>query len=198
MPFAEKIGVFGGTFDPIHLGHLSAAQNVLEQLKLNKMIFVPAGRPPHKCDRDITPSRLRYQMLQRAVVGNSAFSVSDCELKSLCVSYTVDTLKILHEKYPQSSLYLLIGFDQVLTLSTWKDTDEIFNLCQVVVMNRSGYENGKIEEEWRGKIKRLSIPLFDISASAIRDRVAQDLTIDYLVIPAVREFISENKLYRQQ
>ncbi len=193
-----RIGIFGGTFDPIHCGHLIAAQNALESLGLAKLIFIPAGKPPHKCDWKISPPQVRYKMVKLGILGNKNFSASDIELLSDCTSYTVDSLKKTRKLFPKAELYLLIGLDQALTLSTWRDPAGIFKICKVVVMARPGSKAVDIESKWRKRIAFLSIPLLEISASDIRARVSRGASIEYLVPGKVRKFIEKHGLYKDK
>lgn len=193
-----KIGIFGGTFDPIHYGHLIAAQNALERLGLTKLIFIPAGKPPHKCNWIISPPQVRYKMVKLGILGNKYFVASDVELSSDCTSYTVDSLKKTRKLFTKAELYLLIGLDQALTLSTWKDPDGIFKICKVVVLARPGYKATDIESKWRKKVSILPIPLIEISASDIRARVLRGASLEYLVPGKVRQFIEKHGLYKDK
>lgn len=192
----SKIGLFGGTFDPIHFGHLTAAQSALELLKLDRVLFIPAGRPPHKCGRMISPGPLRYKMVEMAISSNERFSISDLELGSDCSSYTVDTISRYKQSYISSEIYLLLGLDQALAFSTWKEIERIFDLCKVAVLIRPGYRSDQIEKKWLDRIQLLSIPQADISSSDIRERVARGMKIDHMVPENVINFIEKHKLYQ--
>lgn len=194
----KKIGIFGGTFDPIHYGHLIAAQNALEKLGLDKIIFITAGKPPHKCNWKISAPKSRHMMVKLGIGDNKYFSASDIELLSECTSYTVGSLRKMAKTYPRAELYLLLGLDQALTLSTWKDPAEIFELSKVVVMARPNYKLDDIEKKWRKKIIFLPIPLIEISASDIRKRVLQGDSLEYLVPGKVCQFIEKNGLYKDK
>ncbi|MDQ7798406.1 MAG: nicotinate-nucleotide adenylyltransferase [Candidatus Edwardsbacteria bacterium] len=194
----KKIGIFGGTFDPIHYGHLIAAQSALEALGLDRLIFVPAGKPPHKCNWKISPPAIRFKMVQLGITGNKHFTVSDIELASQCASYTVESLKKLKKMFPGSELYLLIGLDQALALSTWRKPEEILKICQVVVMSRPGYRTVEVESKWRKETGFLTVPLIEISASDIRGRIFRGASIEYLVPPRVRQYIQQQGLYKDK
>lgn len=194
---AKRIGVFGGTFDPIHYGHLIVAQYVAEELSLHKVLFLPAGRPPHKTGRKISHPKMRYHMVKRAIAGNKLFSVSDLELSPGRASYTVISLKKIKKLYPTSELFLLIGVDQALSLSTWKQPEEILKLSRVMVMVRPGYDSADIEDKWKERVRMVEVPLIEISASDIRRRVASGKNIKYLVPDSVEKFIKTNKLYTE-
>jgi len=174
----KKIGVFGGTFDPIHNGHLIAAQNALETLGLDRLIFIPAGKPPHKCSGKISPPVIRYKMVKLGILGNKYFAASDIELSSDCASYTV------------------VGLDQALALSTWRKPEEILKICKVMVMTRPGYRTADIESKWRKKTVFLPVPLIEISASDIRGRIFRGASIEYLVPARVRQYIQQQGLYK--
>lgn len=129
-----RVGVFGGTFDPIHQGHLTVAQDVLEALSLDRVIFVPAGRPPHKSFEGITPAPLRLRMVRSAVEGDPRFDVSDLELRREGPSYTVDTLQALREQESDADLFLILGADQWAGFGGWRDPEGIAGLARIVVM----------------------------------------------------------------
>ncbi len=193
----SRLGLFGGTFDPLHYGHLIAAQNALESLELEQVVFVPAGKPPHKCNWKISPPLDRYKMVKLGIAGSRHFAVSDIELSSNCASYTVESLKKVRSIYPDSELYLLMGLDQALTLSSWRDPEGIFKMARVVVMVRPGYRTADIQVKWRKKIILLPIPLIEISASNIRERASRGSSIEFLVPGRVGQYISKQGLYRK-
>lgn len=194
----KGIGIFGGTFDPIHHGHLIVAQNALEILGLDKLIFIPAGKPPHKCNWKISPPSLRYKMVKLGILGNKYFAASDIELSSDCASYTVESLKKIRKIFPGSELHLLIGLDQALALSTWRDPEGIFKICKVVVMARPGYRTADVENKWKKKIVFLPVPLIEISASDIRKRTFLGASIEYQVPARVRQYIQKQGLYKDK
>lgn len=192
----RRYGIFGGTFDPIHLGHLIAAQAAREALDLDRVVFIPAGRPPHKRSRRLAPGRWRLRMVELAIAGNPCFRVSDIELRHSRPSYTAGTLKLLKENFPGIELCLLIGWDQAILLDTWKRTEEIFRLATVAVLRRPGYDPRRIPARWSRKSLFVEIPWIDISSSRIREMVKEGNDIRYLVPEAVRRFILRRKLYR--
>ena len=187
-----KLGVLGGTFDPIHIGHLILAQEAYIELGLERVIFVPAANPPHKDPRTVSPAHHRFRMVELAVEGDPRFYVSDLELKRPGKSYTVDTLRYLKELWPGSELFLLIGADNLRELPTWKDYEELFLLSEVVVAHRPGAEP---EGELADRVRFLPIPMVSISASWIRERVAEGKPIRYLVPQEVERYIREHGLY---
>jgi nicotinate-nucleotide adenylyltransferase len=185
-----KIGIFGGTFDPPHVGHLIAAQDALQLLPLDKLLFVPALVPPHKQRRPISPAAVRLRMIQAAAAGNERFEVSDVELKRSGPSFMVDTLRELQRA--QDELFLLLGVDQVREFSTWREPEEVLRLARLVMMTRAG-----IEEPPESGIVQHTVPVtrVDISSTLIRERVAAGQPIRYLVPPAVAEIIAAERLY---
>lgn len=196
MPTPKRIGIFGGTFDPIHLGHLIVAQQAAEQLGLDQILFIPAGQPPHKGGMKLSPAKARYDMVRLAIKGNSLFKASDIEIRSKGSSYTISTLKALKSKYKTAGLFLLLGLDQAVLLSTWKEPQKLFDLATVCVLSRPGFSLGKIEPRWRKMVRFLPVSQIDISATGIRDRVRRGQTIRYLVPETVARHIKNKELYR--
>lgn len=188
----RRIGILGGTFNPPHLGHLVLAQEALNELKLDKIIFIPSYLPPHKkAGRD--DAYMRYRMVSLACRGNPAFEVSKIELEKRDISYSVDTLRKLKKQYgKETKLFFIIGSDSLCELDTWKDVEELFKLADFVVGERPGFPIRKT----RSKIKVIKIPLLDISSSMIRSRVRRCLPIRYTVPEAVRNFIKRLELYK--
>src|SRR5690606_34955880 len=135
-----KLGVFGGTFDPPHVGHLIAAQDALITLHLDRVLFVPARTPPHKQHKSVTPAPVRLRMIQAATAADARFEVTDIELRREGPSYTVDTLRELKAEYPQSELYLLLGVDQVREFGTWREPQTILQMAHLVMLARGGVE----------------------------------------------------------
>ncbi len=192
-----KIGLFGGAFDPVHCGHLIIAQFVKDELGLDRIIFVPAGNPPHK---QLEASALRrYEMLALAIAGTPYFEISDFEVKSPSVSYTVDTVENFKSKLglDREELFLIIGSDNFVDLSMWKEPNRIMEQCQIVVFPRNGDDWTKAPEHFRKQAIYLrDAPLLQISATQIRLFVKQNRAIRYLVPRAVEDFIASMKLYR--
>ena len=189
-----RICIFGGTFDPPHIGHLLVAQTVCEEENFDKILFMPANKPPHK--KNITGVEDRLAMLSLAIEGNPNFEISDMEIKRGGVSYTVDTLKDMKLNIKQGDdLFYLIGSDSLLELSQWKEPEEILNNCNVVVAIRPGFRPSDIPSWILHKIQFANIPRFEISSSNIRARWRENKTIRYLVTLPVWEYINKNKLY---
>lgn len=187
-----KLGIFGGTFDPPHLGHLIVAQDVWSALGLDQVVFLPAAQPPHKRGREITAADIRLRMVLAAVEGDDRFTVSDVELQRAGPSFTVDTLRAVRESRPGDSLYLLIGADQVRELHTWREPGEIVNLATVVGLSRGGE---RIEPAPGLEVLPLEVTRIDVSATMIRERVAAGQPIRYLVPPGVEQIIRQESLY---
>mgnify|MGYP000306633674 CR=1 FL=1 len=189
----NKIGIFGGTFDPIHNGHLITAQYVLEKRNLEKIIFIPCFISPHKTNLVSSEPIHRLQMIKLAIDSLPYFDYSDYELKSEGISYTYNTLLYLSEKY--SSLELIIGYDNLLVFDKWNKPDEILELATLVVMKRKT----DIEEKrnrFFDKAILVDTPTIEISSTDIRERVRNNLPIDFLVPESVKKYIYETNLYK--
>lgn len=188
-----KIGILGGTFNPIHIGHLILAEEAREKLVLDKVIFVPCYLPPHKDNSDIASAAMRLMMLKLAISGNQYFSVSDIEIKRDGRSYTIDTMKEFKIRYPQDELYFVIGSDLLNYLSDWKDLDEIIKMVKFIVATRPGYPLEKIPSY----IKTMAIRAVDVSGFEIRKCIKENKSFRYLVPEAVHKYIIRNKLYNK-
>jgi len=193
-----RIGVYGGSFDPIHQGHLILAEYVREILILNKILFIPAAISPHKTLHQVTPAPLRLKMVELAIADNPHFQFSDIEIKRGGISYTVETIKTLREDHSlqRDQIFLLIGSDNLLDLPKWREPEQLLALCQVVVLPRPGFNIEEAEERFRERVLVLQTPLIEISSKEIRRRVKQGKSIRYLVPPSVERFIREKGLYR--
>ncbi|MFH0876683.1 MAG: nicotinate-nucleotide adenylyltransferase [Candidatus Omnitrophota bacterium] len=187
-----KIGILGGTFDPIHYGHLILGEQVLCQLRLDKVILVPAFKSPNKQRARNCSATHRFNMAKLAVADNPHFAVSDIEIKRSGTSYTVDTVRQIKALCPAARLFLLGGSDLVSELPSWKKIDEILKMAKFVLAKRPGY--GK---RLSGKnFLKINVAQVDISSSLIRDLVRHGRSIRYLTPAAVVKYIEKNKLYR--
>jgi nicotinate-nucleotide adenylyltransferase len=214
---ARRIGILGGSFDPIHLGHLRCAEEVREALALDAVAFVPANRPPHKPDRRLADGRQRLAMAALAVAGNPAFYASSLEIDRGGISYSIDTLEALAASERDAELFFVVGVDAFGEMQTWKDAARLFGLASVVVTNRPPHTAGSSIEHLPvaaqqafcydpGTLSYLhrsgtrlyfhSITALDISATALRERVRRGQSIRYLVPPGVEQYILEHALYR--
>lgn len=190
-----RIGIFGGAFDPIHLGHLVLAEQCREQCGLDQVWFIPTRNPPHKEAASLTLGRDRVQMLEFATAGVPEFVVSQIELDRDDVSWTIDTLRTLHAAHPEDELFLLIGGDSLRDLPTWREPEAIAGLATIVAVNRAGVAPPQVEESIRERVELVSMPDVAISATDIRHRVSSGQSIRFLVPRAVEQFIMEHGLY---
>jgi nicotinate-nucleotide adenylyltransferase len=186
-----KIGILGGTFNPIHLGHLILAEEVREKLGLERIIFVPAYLPPHKDNSDIAPAALRMNMVKLAIKGNRYFSVSDTEIIRDGRSYTIDTIREFKKIYPDEDLYFIIGSDLLTYLDEWKDLGEIIKMVKFISATRPGYPLQNLPSY----ISTLAIRAVDISGFEIRNCVKEKKSFRYLVPEAVYKYILKKRLY---
>ncbi len=192
----RKVGIFGGTFDPIHAGHLITAQEVLTKCGLEKVIFVPSADPPHKERRPLTRAGDRLRMVSLAVEGDPRFSVSSIELERPGKSYTVDTLRQMRESFgPDVELCFIIGADNVPEMRTWKEPERIFDLTEVIVATRTGFEPHSLDEPFSERMTFISTPEIAISSTEIRRRVKRGQSIRYWVPQEVERYIAEKELY---
>jgi nicotinate-nucleotide adenylyltransferase len=192
-----KLGIFGGTFDPVHHGHLIVAEYVRERVGLDRVLFIPTMISPHKVDGAVTSPPHRLAMLREAVKSNPFFQVSDVEIERGGVSYTVDTLRLMGEENATDEFFLLIGADNLAEFLSWKDPGEIVKRAKLVVMNRPGFAGAHADPSLPRDIIECPVPSIDISATEIRRRVQTGLTISYLVPPSVSRYIDRHRLYRQ-
>jgi nicotinate-nucleotide adenylyltransferase len=202
-----SVGIMGGTFDPVHLGHLVIAEEVRIQFGLDHVIFVPSGHPPHKVERNITNQEHRFLMTVLATITNPAFTVSRVELDKPDNqrTYTIDTIRYFHRQFNgKAQLYFITGADAILEILTWKDYQELLSICQFIAATRPGYCLSKLEEtigascpEVLQSIHVLEIPAVAISSTFIRKRVAEGKPIKYLAPETVAQYIIKNGLYRE-
>jgi len=189
----SKVGIFGGTFDPIHLGHLITAQSVKEIRNLDKIIFIPAYISPHKTDAKPSSPEDRLNMIKIAVDGIPFFDCSDIEVNKGGISYTIDTLRELKKYYDK--IEFIIGYDNIFTFHTWKEPDEIFKLADVIVLKRKSSHPPQFEDKYFRQAIFVQTRGIEISATDIRERVKSGMPINFLVPPKVMEYIYNHKLY---
>jgi len=192
----RRIGVFGGTFDPPHVGHLALAEWAREALRLDRVIFMPAARPPHKRRRRLSPAGDRVAMTRLATRGNPHFSVSTLEARRTGPSYTVDTLRALKRSHPGASFWLLMGEDSLREFPTWHAPEGILTLAKLAVAGRPGPRPGTPRHRWpRGAVVWLGNPGLEISSSTLRARARAGRSVRYFVPDAVARYIASRRLY---
>jgi nicotinate-nucleotide adenylyltransferase len=192
----------GGTFDPIHYGHLVAAEMARNEYKLSKVLFIPTGTPPHKNRNDISEASLRYEMVKLAIQDNEAFDISAIEIERKGPSYTVETLRVLRRMWPEHELYFITGTDALREIFSWREAEEILSLIQFIGAARPGFDATdfllKVQHEHpeiRGRIHYLEVPALAISSTDIRSRVRNGQSIRYLLPEPVRLYIQQQILY---
>lgn len=205
MLYKKRIGILGGTFNPIHVGHLVMAEEVCKCHNLSKVIFVPTNIPPHKYTEDLADTHHRYRMVKEAISGNDKFAASDMEIKREGKSYTIDTVQeILHSSKEDSEIYLIMGADSLEELEIWKDVKKLSRLCHFVIVNRPGYSTNvsnrladAIGKEKVLDIERLRIEIepVGVSSTEIRKKLKGGADINGLVSPCVDVYIREYGLY---
>lgn len=214
----NKIGMFGGTFNPIHYGHLRAAEEVRERIGLGKILFIPSGTPPLKVE-DLAPAEHRYEMTRLSIETNPLFQISDIECRQVGKSYTVETIMALREIYPDKEFYLILGIDSFLDIPSWYQPERLMELTNFIIISRPGFhfsnlssmittdarilseldtcelQSHKISLKSGREGFLLNVTLMDISATAIRRLVRSGMSIKYLLPDAVESYIIFNKLY---
>lgn len=206
MIFGEnnmKIGIMGGTFNPIHLGHLVLSEYIRVEMDLDKVVFIPTGRPPHKDDKNIIDGFHRKKMVELSIKDNPYFVLSDIELKKSGISYTIDTINELKDIYKEDTLYMIIGADSLLNFESWKDPSELLKKVNLIVADRLLRKDKDIIDEIRTlnskyniDISYLDSPIIEISSTEVRDRIKEGKSIRYLVREDVNRYILENSLYK--
>lgn len=192
-----KTGIFGGTFDPIHIGHLIIADTVRSDFPLDRILFIPTGFPPHKASSNISPGEIRLEMVKRAIASFPEFEYSDCEVQNRDVAYTIDTIHRIRqsERWGKDDLFLLIGADSLVDLETWKNPEAILHEIPVIVFGRPGVEVQNAASTFISKVTFVETPLIGISATEIRRRVKTGLSIRHWVPREVECFIHDKGLY---
>ncbi len=188
-----KIGLFGGSFDPVHLGHLLVAQAALEELALTRLCFVPAAQSPFKPERVLAPAAERLRLLRLALAGRGQYEIDEQEIRRGGVSYTVETLRDYERRFPGAQFFYLIGADNVSSLPQWREAQELARLAEFVIIPRPGQEEIPLPSPFRGRMLK-GFPL-GVSSSQIRARLKQGLPIHHLVPEPVAEAIHNNCLF---
>ena len=199
----SRKAIFGGTFDPIHNGHINIAYEALEKLDLDEIIFMPSGDPPHKLAKNITDGLLRLEMTRMVVECNEKFSVSDYEIKKKGKSYTYETINHFSDIYKGTQWYFIAGLDSLMNIHEWAKPEKIFEKCKVIILVRSGFKNyevmerkEKIEKTYGTEIILLDIPRLDISSTDIRDRLRSNRYCGHLMPRDVEHFAKSVGLYK--
>ena len=195
---AARIGIMGGTFDPIHHGHLVAASEVADRFQLDEVVFVPTGNPWQKAGRTITAAEDRYLMTVIATASNPRFSVSRVDIDRGGPTYTMDTLRDLREQFPNAQLYFITGADALSSIMSWRDWEHMFELAEFVGVTRPGYELSEdmFPEEIQRRVHLIEIPAMAISSTYCRERSGQGRPVWYLVPDGVVQYIGKNQLYQ--
>ena len=186
-----RLGIFGGSFDPIHMGHLIIAEYAKEYMNLDKVIFIPVGNPSHRADK-LLDANHRLHMVKLAIEGNLDFEVSDIEIKACGKNYTYDTLLEIKKLYPEAQIFQIIGEDSADYLHLWKNSEELIKLCKFLVFRRDGYSYTSDNEN----IIVMDSPKISLSATLVRDRLNEGKSIKYMVSKEVEEYIRKNSLYK--
>jgi nicotinate-nucleotide adenylyltransferase len=213
----KRVGLFGGTFNPIHLGHLRGAEEIREAFDLEEVIFIPSSIPPHKVSEGVIEAKYRLEMVRLAISENPYFSLSDIELKRPGKSYSIDTIQYFRETYPWT-LYFILGSDAFVEIETWKQYQTLFTLCDFIVMVRPGVQGNSLTSRLPSSLRThfhpegkegrwihssghclffKEITFLDISSTKIREAIAHGKSVKYLLPPAVERYIKECELYRK-
>ncbi|NWF93379.1 MAG: nicotinate-nucleotide adenylyltransferase [Syntrophaceae bacterium] len=214
----RKIGLFGGTFNPIHLGHLRGAEEIREAFGLHEMIFIPAALPPHKRPEEVIEARHRFEMVRLAIADNPHFSITDIELLRPEKSYSIDTIRYFRERHP-NDLFFILGRDAFVEIETWKEFRHLFSLCNFVVMTRPGSQISssssllpealmpafRYDQQLKAWVHTSGhtlhfreITLLDISSTKIRESIERGESVRYLIPAEVEAYIKKNRLYSRE
>lgn len=206
MEERRKIGIMGGTFDPIHIGHLILGEAAYRQFHLDEIKFMPAGNPPHKKNREGgATDEERVEMVRRAIATNPHFSLSDLEMNADGYSYTYRTLETLRKEHPDTDYYFIIGADSLFDFDTWREPQRIVRACSLVVATRNQIapdvfdaELEKNRSRYGGTFLKLDTPNLDIASRTLRHMIAKGESVRYYIPDSVIEFIRERNIYREQ
>lgn len=198
----KKYGIFGGSFNPIHYGHLMICEYIKEEMGLDKVIFIPTGNPPHK-ELELS-AKDRYEMVRLAISPNPDFEISDIETTRVKKSYTVDTIRELKKIYKEEKLYFLIGLDSLFQLKTWMKIGDLSQEIEFVVALRPGYldreeinkEIDFLRENFGTRVNLIKTPLYEISSTDLRDRIREGKSLRYLIPKKVLDYIEESGFYK--
>lgn len=200
LPAGARVGLLGGTFDPIHLGHLAAAQEAQCRLGLAAVIFMPAGRPPHKPLAEVSPAEDRWQMVTLAIADNPGFTASRLEIERPGPSYTVETLRRLRQEYPGREWYFITGADALLELESWREPAAVVELCRLVAVTRPGYDRERLQRflsvKYGTEPLLVPTPGVAVSSTELRQRVREGLPLRYLTPDSVLSYINKRQLYK--
>lgn len=196
-----RLGLFGGTFDPVHTGHIALAEQVLNELSLDEIIFLPAGNPPHKTKEEITDKMHRLRMVQLATAKNSRFSVSDYEVRRETKSYSYQTVEAFCTMYPEDELFFIVGGDSFRDFPKWMEYERLMALCSFIVVSRPGVSPDKYFEQFRGDEKPPRVffvqnAAYDVSSTQIRAYFRKQNFPEHMLPPAVTAYIREHQLYK--
>jgi nicotinate-nucleotide adenylyltransferase len=199
-----KKGIIGGTFDPIHNGHLYIAHEALHMLSLDSILFMPAGNPPLKTERKKTDASIRYELVKMAIRNEKRFSLSSYEIEQKGISYTYKTMEYLKAVEPETEWHFITGADCLINLSLWKNVERILDACRLVVFNRPGFtkenilqQKKKIEEHYKKEILFLDLNLLEISSTAIKNMIKEGRDVSYLLPESVYNTVLELGIYSQ-
>ena len=199
----KKIGIMGGTFNPIHNAHLVLAEQAYAKYNLDKIIFMPAKKPPHKDSRGLATDEHRIEMIRLSIKDNPHFELSTLEMERDTVSYTAETLRLLTDLYPDTEFYFIIGGDSLMSLHSWREPEVIFQLSTIIAAGRSGFlsddvkqEVLRLRKEYACSIELLEIPNMDISSRSIRSNIERGNSIRYYVPEQVYQYIITHNLYQ--
>lgn len=200
----KRIGILGGTFNPVHMGHLFMAEYAREEMDLDMIMFIPTGVPYMKNNKEILPSDIRMKMLDMSIASNPYFITSDIEIRREGNTYTYETLEELHALYPEADLFFIVGADCLFTIEKWYQAQRIFDNCILLAANRNDVPQDELyekklflEKQFHAKVVLLNIPQMDISSTSVRDNVKNNKSIRYMVTDEVYDYIIRNNYYQK-